>query len=195
MTLFLFAIFAFFAIYDLTSWNLVSVAPLPTLSLEGEVWCWGEALISKGRNGKVLFCRKMAFLYVAFLGIRAWGINNSALDLPTEGFSGAQVWCTDRTLVHWPRWKSNQTRRNFPTNCLGVKDFSLKERYRQNSKKVSWQRKFHNTTKVFISSTHSPLLVREESPERCQYYGEKLVWFGSNHPKLRFIIRQKWYNR
>ena len=50
-----------------------------------KVWCRGEALISKGRNGKVLFCRKMAFLYVAFLGIRAWGINNSALDLPNHG--------------------------------------------------------------------------------------------------------------
>ena len=42
---------------------------------------------------------------------------------------------------------------------------------------------------------HSPLFVREESAERCQYYGEKLVRFGSNHPKLRFIIEQKWYNR
>ena len=42
---------------------------------------------------------------------------------------------------------------------------------------------------------HRPLALWAESAERCQYYGEKQVGFGSNHPKSGFIIEQKWYDR
>ena len=51
--------------------------------------------------------------------------------------------------------------------------------------------------RLFILATvwQCPLPLREESAERCQYYGEELVGFGSNHPNLGFIMEQNWFNR
>ena len=40
-----------------------------------------------------------------------------------------------------------------------------------------------------------PLPLREESAERCQYYGEELVGFGSNHPNSGFNMEQNKFNR
>ena len=42
-----------------------------------------------------------------------------------------------------------------------------------------------------LGEHRTPLAVWAESAEKCQYYGEKRVGFGSNHPKLGFIIEQK----
>ena len=46
-----------------------------------------------------------------------------------------------------------------------------------------------------LRSEQRPLALWAESAERRQYYGEKQVGFGSNHPKSGFIIEQKWYDR
>ena len=43
-------------------------------------------------------------------------------------------------------------------------------------------------TSAQAGGTQCPLPLREESAERCQYYGEALVGFGSNHPNLGFIM-------
>ena len=58
-----------------------------------------------------------------------------------------------------------------------------------------WKTQKQMTWEMREATEQGPLAVWAESAERCQYYGEKRVGFGSNHPKLGFIIEQKWYNR
>ena len=52
-----------------------------------------------------------------------------------------------------------------------------------------------NKVKFYIKLGQRPLALWAESAERRQYYGEKQVGFGSNHPKTGFIIELKWYDR
>ena len=78
-----------------------------------------------------------------------------------------------------------KTIENHPISWRGRRDHPRKGR--SNQKNVPWQMR--------VSWDRTPLAVWAESAERCQYYGEKRVGFGSNHPKLGFIIEQKWYIR